>query len=159
MIKRLERIIYTTTLLVILLIGYSVVNGASCRYELEVQRFDSKTQMQRDSFVTCYRGKVMVLHSQMAPDGSTTSKWKVTARQLKFGKQVIFFVYDRERLSQLTSNTANDHYNEMFSGYSTLFYHIERVGDRLFIFENFPDNNVLEGKVDGFLDFWDMLTR
>jgi len=53
-------------------------------------------------------------------------------------------------------DNSNDRFNQISSGYNFLFYRMVRVENEIFIFQNFPRRFVHKGKVEGFLDFWDM---
>jgi hypothetical protein len=100
---------------------------------------------------------VVALQTKTAEDGHIVSKWKVEARQLRFGEQTVYFVYSRVPLiTEDIENNSNDRFNQISSGYNFLFYKMVRVEDEIFIFQNFPRSFVHKGKVEGFLDFWDM---
>ena len=149
MIKWLERAVYTCTFLVVLVILFGLVNGAGCRYDLSIEKQDS-----HNTFLTCHRGKVMVLHTLLNQDREIISQWKVSARQLQIGKQLIYFVYHRERLEGGNQENETDRYNQIFSGYKTVFYHIDRIDDRVFIFANFPKSTITTGLVHGEISFF-----
>jgi len=138
-------------LAVVLLYGF--LAGASCQYSVSIHVADDD----RDTLLTCYRGKVVALQTKAADDGHIVSKWKVEARQLRFGDQTVYFVYSRVPLvtGEIEDN-SNDRFNQISSGYNFLFYRMVRVEDEIFIFQNFPRRFVHKGKVEGFLDFWDM---
>ncbi len=123
--------------------------GASCRYELSIDLEE------RNTFLTCYRGKVVLLHTKKDENGQLSSKWKVEARQLKIGSQVVFFVYSRTRLSGNGNDDYNDRYNQISDGYKFLFYYFIRKNDALYIFQEFPEPNVYQARVKGKLDFFD----
>ena len=149
--KYIEYLVYLMSFATLVVLLYSFINGSACRYDIRIQSMEN-----RDTFVTCYRGKVMVLHSLFDEQNQLASKWQVSARQLKLGKQMIYLIYDRQRIEGSTTNNENDRYNEIFSGYKILFYHVEVKGDKVFVFENFPENNVIEGQIEGFMDLWQM---
>ena len=154
MTKLLQRGAFLGFILTTAFLLYGLVNGAGCRYDLSVENAEHQK-----TFVTCYRGKVVVLHSLLNEQNELVSKWQVMARQMKFGKQVIYIIHDRNRIDGGSTNNLTDRYNEIFSGYNVLFYHVERLGDRVFIFENFPENNVIEGQLEGEMDLFAMVMR
>lgn len=137
------------TVCIILTILYSFINGATCRYSINF-----KTD-ERDTFMTCYRGKVVAMHSKQSEHGDLLSKWKVEARQFKLGDQVIHFIYRRDPIVDDRLQDSNDHFNHVTSGYRVLFYNSKRHGDKVYLFKNFPRYNVHVGTINGKLDYWD----
>ena len=135
---------------VVLFVFIAGLNGASCRYELSVSTDEKET------FMTCYRGKVVLLHTKRDTEGGVSSKWKVEARQLKLGSQAVFFVYGRERISGADGDDdPNDRYNQISEGYSFLFYHFIRREEKLYIFQAFPSKEIYRATLKGQLDFFD----
>jgi hypothetical protein len=138
-------------LAVTLLYGFLV--GSTCQYSISIYVPDDD----RDVLLTCYRGKVVALQTKRADDGHIISKWRVEARQLRFGQQTVYFVYSRTPLvTGVHHDDSNDRFNQISSGYNFLFYKIIRVDNEALIFQNFPRNYVHKAKIEGFLDFWDM---
>jgi|GEM_PF-2459345 len=143
-------LIASGVLVSILMYGFLV--GATCQYSISIHVPDD----QRDVLLTCYRGKVVALQTKTAPDGRIVSKWKVEARQLRFGDQTIYFVYSRVPLITNIKEDSNDRFNQISSAYSFLFYKMVRSNDDIYILQTFPRNYVHKGKIEGFMDFWDM---
>ncbi len=138
--------IFVTLLLGLLFMAFvsgTALYGATCQYQLTV------VQPERETFLTCYRGKVVTLHSKLDAQGNYLSKWKVEARQLRFGKQVVFFVYSRVALIDDLKADPNDEFNQISSGYKLLFYRMEQYGSRVLIFQDFPRFNILWGDIEG----------
>lgn len=147
-------IVMSGILAVVLLYGFLV--GATCQYSISIHVPDDE----RDVLLTCYRGKVVALQTKTAEDGRIISKWKVEARQLRFGDQTIYFVYSRIPLVTGQNQDSNDRFNQISSGYNFLFYKIIRSNeDDVYIFQNFPRNYVHKGRIEGFIDLWDMWER
>lgn len=133
------------------IIIYGVVNGAGCSYELD----NVKTSVNTDTFLTCYRGKIVALHYQREGVPPTSfSTWKVEGRQLVFGKQVIYFVYDRNKISGGDDDNENDRYNRLSQGYKMLFYHFEISNGKAYIFQTFPKRNLVIGDIGGRISFF-----
>ena len=128
---------------------YGWINGSTCHYTLTL-----KTD-ERDTAATCYRGKAVIIHTKVNDQGEEQSKWKVEARYLRVGAQMVFVVYQRQAIIQNKKSDANDQFNRLSSGLTFLFYHTKRVGDKLYIFQKFPEYNILQAKVSGKLDMWD----
>lgn len=125
------------------------LNGTTCRYSLNVK------DNGRDTFLTCSRGKVIVLHSLHDKSGNLLSKWKVEARQFRLGQQQIFFVYSREAVIDDSKEDSNDNFNRISSGHRLLFYKFIRNKDDVYILENFPNFNIHKGTLKGKLNLWD----
>lgn len=133
-------------------IMYGFLVGATCQYSISIHVPDD----QRDVLLTCYRGKVVALQTKTASDGSIISKWKVEARQFRFGDQTVYFVYSRVPLITNTKEDSNDRFNQISSGYNFLFYNMVRDDDNIYVMQTFPRNYIHKGKIEGFMDFWDM---
>ena len=150
MIRRyLIGISLTLSLLLIATIAVAFLNGTTCRYSLDIE------DNGRNTFLTCFRGKIVALHSQHDEEGKLLSKWKVEARQFRLGQQQIFFVYSRKAVFDDMKEDPNDHFNRISSGYRFLFYKFIRDGDDVYILENFPNFEVHKGTLKGKLDLWD----
>lgn len=150
MIKRyliIAAILLSVSIISLTVIGF--LNGTTCRYSLNIK------DNGRDTFLTCFRGKVIALHSQHDQAGNLLSKWKVEARQFRLGQQQIYFVYSREAVVDDTREDSNDHFNRISSGYRFLFYKFIRDKDDVYILENFPNFNIHKGTLKGKLDLWD----
>jgi len=135
----------------LLLLTYSFLNGSSCRYSISIYVKDDD----RNVFMTCYRGKIVALQTSQDKEGNLLSKWKVEARHLRLGNQVIYFVYSRTPVIEDHKVDSNDRFNEISSGYKFLFYNMKRQGNKVYIFQTFPRYFVHEGQIDGVLDVWD----
>ncbi|NPD10349.1 hypothetical protein HLM86_016570 [Vibrio ostreicida] len=135
----------------ILISTYSFLNGSTCNYSIDLHVPDDE----RDVLLTCYRGKVVVLESQQDEQGKLISKWKIEARQLRIGDQMIYFVYSRIPLINSSEYNATDRFNQISSGYRFLFYRFVRQGNDLYIFQAFPRYFVHKGKIEGKLGLWD----
>ncbi|YCO00520.1 hypothetical protein ACB087_05635 [Vibrio sp. VNB-15] len=140
---------FTLSIIILAIILYAFINGATCRYSLTL-----KTD-ERDTFLTCYRGKVVVLHSKQDAEGNLLSKWKVEARQLRIGSQMIQFVYSRDAIIDDRKEDSNDHFNRISEGYKFLFYNTKRSGDTLYVAQSFPRYYIHVGQIDGKIDIWD----
>ncbi|RTZ17899.1 hypothetical protein EJ063_03680 [Vibrio aquaticus] len=134
---------------------YGFLVGATCQYSISLHVPEDK----RDVSLTCYRGKVVALQTKTASDGRIISKWKVEARQFRFGNQAVYFVYSRVPLITNTKEDSNDRFNQISSGYTFLFYHIVRENDGIYLLQTFPHNYIHKGKIEGFMDFWGMTSR
>lgn len=124
---------------------YGIVNGAGCSYQLTNVMNDNK----RETFLTCYRGKVVALHYHRENDSKVLSTWKVEGRQLAFGEQVIYFVYNRKRVQGGVDENTTDRYNRISQGYKMLFYNFKIVDDKVYIFQKFPNKKVLTSDFKG----------
>ncbi|MFM2607261.1 hypothetical protein AAFX30_06455 [Vibrio chagasii] len=145
--------------MVISFIFYGTANAYFCRYELYL-RWDDVSQTN----LTCKGGQVTAIHLEVKPpkqkQGNTevVSRWKVSARQLLVGNQLIYLVYERKRVNhkgELISEV--DDYNYLMDGFSMLFYHIERKDNKLYIFQTFPTTDVVEATIDGKLGFKELI--
>ena len=139
----------TLSLLLLAMVFYAFINGTTCRYSLTL-----KTN-ERDTFLTCYRGKVVVLHSKQDSEGNLLSKWRVEARQLMIGSQMIQFIYSREAIIDDNKEDSNDHFNRISDGYKFLFYNTKRSGNTLYVAQNFPRYYIHVGQIEGKIDMWD----
>lgn len=137
------------TVSIILILAYSFINGATCRYSIQFQTDE------RDTLMTCYRGKVVAMHSKQSENGEFLSKWMVEARQFKLGNQIVHFIYSRHAIVDDHLEDSNDNFNHLTSGYWVLFYNAKRHGDTVYWFKNFTRYNVLKGSINGKLDYWD----
>lgn len=128
---------------------YGLVNGSGCSYRLT----NMMTSSERETFLTCYRGKVVALHYQRDKDDKLLSTWKVEGRQLVFGEQVIYIVYSRERVHGGVRDNETDRYNRLSDGFKFLFYKFKVVGDKAYIFQIFPIKKVFTSDFKGNLSF------
>ncbi|MFC5077882.1 hypothetical protein VTH8203_03941 [Vibrio thalassae] len=153
--QKWQHIIITAALLLsaalVFLILYGFVAGSTCQYSISLHVPDDE----RDVFMTCYRGKVVALQTKVAQDKEIISKWKVEARQLRYGDQTIYFVYTRTPLITDHKQDSNNRFNQISAAYKFLFYKMIRSGDEVYIFQNFPRNYIHKGKIEGSIDFWD----
>ncbi|ROO77090.1 hypothetical protein [Vibrio crassostreae] len=124
---------------------YGIVNGAGCSYQLTNMKSDNN----RETFLSCYRGKVVALHYHREADNKPLSTWKVEGRQLVYGEQVIYLVYNRERVHGGIDENTTDRYNRISAGYNMLFYKFKVVGDKVYIFKKFPNKKVLTSDFKG----------
>ncbi|MEZ8860141.1 hypothetical protein [Vibrio sp. 10N.247.311.51] len=124
---------------------YGLVNGAGCSYQLT----DMVTDNNRETFLSCYRGKVVALHYHREGDSKILSTWKVEGRQLVFGEQVIYLVYNRKRVQGGVDENTSDRYNRISEGYKMLFYKFKIVGSKVYIFQKFPSKKVLTSDFKG----------
>lgn len=152
MTKYINKIALVLTLLFFTLYFYAFLNGSSCNYSMNINN------EMKNTFLTCYRGKVVALHVKKDSEGNYLSQWKVEARQFKFSSQVIYFVYSRELIIDDNIEDSNDLYNKVSSGYRFLFYNTIRKGNKIYIFQTFPEVSVIEAKINGFMDFWESPT-
>ncbi|ENO1848378.1 TPA: hypothetical protein N2901_004445 [Vibrio parahaemolyticus] len=142
------------TLLILFLIWmafflYGLINSLFCSYNLSLSY--SKESVVN---VTCRSGKVSAIHSLVSEGGKVIPYWRVSARQILIGNQLIYIIWDREKIQALdTFDTQVDNYNYSMKNFKTLFYFIKRRGDELVIFEKFPDENIYIADVKGKLGF------
>lgn len=151
MIKFLFKISIFIIAILGLFMTYGVLNGASCQYTISMHIDNGN----RDMFMTCYRGKVVAILSKSDEDGSILSKWQLNANQLRFGNQSIFVIQSRIPLIEGKRNDENDLFNQLSSGYSLMFYYIQRNKDNVYLFYTFPRYAIHKGKIEGRLDLWD----
>lgn len=139
-------IITSVFALSILMVLYGMVNSLFCSYNLKIAHSE-----RNQIHLTCRAGKISVLHTTISEHDNTVSRWIISARQLLIGNQLIFIVWQRERIgSALTIDDFEmDDYNYTVNNFSTLFYFIKQDGNRLTIFEKFPDVNVYTGEIKG----------
>lgn len=134
------------SVIMIILISFSFINGTTCKYTLSINTTE------RETFLTCYRGKVVALHSNI--NGDLVSEWKVEARQFIFLDQLIYFVYSREMIVDDRNEGPNDKFNRISSGYRFLFYRYEREGDDIMLMQEFPEQTIIFGKITGRLSYF-----
>lgn len=142
---RLFSISISLLILVSSFLAYGVVNGAGCGYQIT----NIKPDIGRETYLTCYRGKFVALHYHFDELNKLMSTWKVEGRQFAYGKQIIYFVYTRERVQGGDIENATDRYNRMSQAYRMLFYHFERDDNTIYIFQSFPQDKLIVGNIKG----------
>ncbi|MFM2668468.1 hypothetical protein AAFX24_27375 [Vibrio mediterranei] len=149
--KSIHLLVFIISSIVLSLLLYGSVNAYFCKYDLYL-KWDDVSQTN----LTCKGGQVTAIHLEIKPaiskgdNSEVVSRWKVSARQLLIGNQLIYLVYERKRVShkgELISEV--DDYNYLVDGFNMLFYHVERNGDNLYIFQTFPDTDVVKATVSG----------
>ncbi|HFQ4838932.1 TPA: hypothetical protein ACGU2D_003276 [Vibrio vulnificus] len=86
------------------------------------------------------------IHHDASNKGSI---WRVEARQFSYGNQVIFLIYNRKRISHNKERGEIDWYNETASAFNILFYLFKIHGDKVYIFEKFPHEEIYVAEING----------
>lgn len=130
-------------------LSYGLINSLSCSYKLNLI-YSEESQVH----LICRAGKITAIHSTVLDGSKTVAHWKVSARQILIGNQLIYVIWNRERIQRPQAYDAQvDRYNYSVKDFSTLFYFTKRRGDELVIFEKFPDEDVYVATIKGKLGF------
>ncbi|MGF1719095.1 hypothetical protein L4D20_03515 [Vibrio kyushuensis] len=118
-----------------------------------VSNFEIKINLEehhRRATIASNRGYVSALHTQEDDQGNVISQWRINSYQLIYGSQWIRIFEDREFI---VGKKDDDNYvnveNLLSEKLFARFEKIERVGDQVYLWRNYPTPAFCVGKVIG----------
>ncbi|MCK6263944.1 hypothetical protein KP803_11750 [Vibrio sp. ZSDE26] len=116
-----------------------------------VSNFEIKINLKhRHATIAANRGYVSALHTQEDDQGNIISQWRINSYQLMFGSQWIRIFETRELVvGNLEDNNHVNVENLLNEKLFARFTKIDRVGDQVYLWENYTTPTVYVGKVHG----------
>ena len=147
----LTKINICITVILLLLISTSFINGTGCNYKMNL--IDNKNPNFKIK-MTCFKGNYVAL--QTLKYGDSTAKWKITARQFNLFNQVILYIKKRTPLVKPTYNNKLDDYNQLVLDQRLLFYayKIDKKKNIITVYEDFPEKKAITTEFKGKIGQW-----
>ncbi|WP_394247016.1 hypothetical protein [Vibrio profundi] len=145
MTNPLFKITITSSILFIAVFLYGTFGGYVSNFKIVLNIEEEN----RSAEIVAHRGIVTGLHVQYNEDGTVLSEWRIHARQLMFGHQWIRLWETRELIYGGQSDDYVSRENLLSQSLSIRFGRIDRVGDTIYLWENYPVPTLYKGQVEG----------